>query len=115
VAAFAAPAVSSDGSRCVVIKNMFDRLSEEATSNPQFFSELADDVRGECAKRGTVIFCTCDKWSNGFVYIKMLSAPEADRVVEVMDGRYFARNKIIATKIGEDVLDKKFKLNPFGR
>jgi len=111
-AAYSAPvAGSADGSRCVLLKNMFDRLSEEATSNPQYFTELAEDVRGECAKLGTVIFCTCDKWSNGFVYIKMLSAPEAARVCELMDGRYFAKNKIIASRIGEDVLDKKFKLN----
>jgi len=103
--------LSADGSRCVVLKNMFDRLSEEATSNPNFFSELADDVRGECAKLGTVLYCTCDKWSNGFVYIKMLSPTEASRLVELMNGRYFAKNKIIATRTAEDQFDKKFKLN----
>lgn len=58
--------------RCVVLKNMFDRLSEEARSNPSFFAELEKDVRGECAKLGLVLHCACDKWSNGFVYVKMM-------------------------------------------
>jgi len=29
-------------SRCVILKNMFDRLSEEAQSNPNFFLELVE-------------------------------------------------------------------------
>lgn len=28
-------------SRCIILKNMFDRLSEEAQSNPNFFLEVA--------------------------------------------------------------------------
>ncbi len=103
------------GSRCVVLKNMFDRLAEEVTANPNFFTELAEDVRGECSKLGTVLFCGCDRWSNGFVYVKMLSAPEAARVIEVMHGRFFAKNKILATATPEDVLDKKFKLHKVSR
>ena len=97
-------------SRCVVLKNLFDRLSEEAQSNPKFFEELADDVRGECSKLGTVLFCAADKWSNGFVFLKMLANAEASRVVEVMHGRYFAKNKILASYVPEAELDKKFKL-----
>lgn len=99
------------GSRCVLLKNMFDRLDDEVVANPNFFTELADDVRGECTKLGTVLFCGADKWSNGFVYVKMLSAQDAARVIEVMNGRFFAKNKIIAATTPEDVLDKKFKLH----
>ena len=73
------------------------------------------DVRGECAKLGTVLFTSCDKWSNGFVYVKMIANSEAARVIEVMDGRYFAKNKIIAAVVAEDVLDKKFKLSKITR
>ena len=32
--------------RCVVLKNMFDRLSDEAQSNPNFYTELEADVVG---------------------------------------------------------------------
>ena len=101
---------SAEGSRCLVLKNMFDRLSDEAQSNPNFFAELADEVRGECARHGTVLHLQCDKWSNGFVYIKMLANAEAARVLELMHGRYFAKNKILASYVPEDQLDKKFKL-----
>lgn len=97
-------------SRCVVLKNMFDRLAEEVESNPNFFEELANDVRGECTRLGTVLFCQADKWSNGFVYIKMLANAEAARVLELMHGRYFAKNKILASHTSEEALDKKFKL-----
>ena len=97
-------------SRCVVLKNMFDRLAEEVSSNPKFFEELAEDVRGECARLGTVLYCGADKWSNGFVYIKMLANAEASRVLDTMHGRYFAKNKILAAYVPEETLDKKFKL-----
>ena len=36
--------------RCVVLKNMFDRLSDEAQSNPDFYPSLEADVRSEVAK-----------------------------------------------------------------
>merc|ERR1712216_455159 len=96
-------------SRCVILKNMFDRLTDEAQKT-NFFLELADDVRGECAKLGTVLHCAADKWSNGFVFVKMLAHPEATRVQEVMHGRYFAKNKIIVSFVDEATYDKKMKL-----
>ena len=67
-------------------------------------------MRGECAKLGTVLYCAADKWSNGFVYLKMLADSEAARVLEVMHGRYFAKNKILASYVDEPTVDKKFKL-----
>ena len=70
-----------------MLKNMFDRLSDEAQSNANYFTELADDVRQECSKMGTVLHAAADKWSNGFVYLKLLAHTEAARVKEVMHGR----------------------------
>ncbi len=35
---------------------------------------------------------------------------EAARVLEVMNGRYFAKQKILASHVPEETLDKKFKL-----
>lgn len=95
-------------SRCIVLKNMFDRLSDEAQA-PNYFEELAEDVRGEAMKMGTVIGTMADKWSNGFVYVKMLSASEAERLHDTMNGRYFAKNKIIAAYVDEAVCDKKLR------
>ena len=37
-------------------------------------------------------------------------APDAARVVELMHGRYFARNKLLASTVPEPDFDKKFKL-----
>ena len=103
-------ATSAEGSRCLVLKNMFDRLSDEAQSNPNFFAELADEVRGECARHGTVLHLQCDKWSNGFIYLKLLSHPEAARLRDTMHGRYFAKNKILAELVPEATYNKKWKL-----
>ena len=89
---------------------MFDRLSEEARSDPNFFTELEKDVRGECAKLGLVLHCACDKWSNGFVYVKMMQVDDATRLRDRMHGRFFAQNKIIAEIFPEDKYNKKFKL-----
>ena len=49
-------------SRCVVLKNMFDRLSDEAQSNPNFFREIAEDVR---ASQGPQSARACTTWRNG--------------------------------------------------
>jgi len=43
---------SKDKERCVVLKNMFDRLSDDVTADPDaFYKELANDVRTEASKR----------------------------------------------------------------
>ena len=47
--------LSSGELRCVVLKNMFDRLSDEAQSNPDFYTSLETDVRGEVAKVGSAL------------------------------------------------------------
>merc|ERR1712032_567879 len=97
-------------SRCIVLKNMFDRLSDNACNNPKFFDELSDEVRMECAKVGTVLHCAAFKWSNGFVYVKMLAHTEATRIKERMHGRFFDKNKIICEYVEESSYDKKNKL-----
>ena len=45
--------MSSGELRCVVLKNMFDRLSDDAQSNPNFYTTLEMDVRGEVSKVGS--------------------------------------------------------------
>lgn len=89
-------AAAGTASRCVVLKNMFDRLCEDAQSNQNFFSELASEVRTEVAKMGTVLHCAADKWSNGFVYLKMFTDSDAARVMETMHGRQASRHTFFA-------------------
>ena len=66
--------------------------------------------RGEVTKVGSVLHVACDKWSNGFIYVKMFTAQDAQRLKDLMHGRYFAQNKIIAEFFPEDKYNKKFKL-----
>ncbi|EOD30865.1 hypothetical protein EMIHUDRAFT_456408 [Emiliania huxleyi CCMP1516] len=102
---------SKDKERCVVLKNMFDRLSDDVTADPDaFYKELANDVRTEASKLGTVVHVAPDRWSNGFVYIKMLAHSEAARLKQAMHGRYFAKNRIVCEYVEEAAYDKKNKI-----
>ena len=67
-------------------------------------------MRVEASRTGTVIHCAADKWSNGFVYVKMLAHTEALNLKDRMHGRFFAKNRIIAEYVDEGVYDKKNKL-----
>ena len=58
--------LSSGELRCVVLKNMFDRLSDEAQSNPDFYASLETDVRGEVAKVGSELLGDCDSTISPF-------------------------------------------------
>ena len=66
--------------------------------------------RGEVTKVGSVLHVACDKWSNGFIYVKMMQPADAQRLKDTMHGRFFAQNKIIAELYPEDKYNKKFKL-----
>jgi len=102
---------SKDKERCVVLKNMFDRLSDDVTADPDaFYKTLANDVRTEASKLGTVVHVAPDRWSNGFVYIKMLAHSEAARLKQAMHGRYFAKNRIVCEYVEEAAYDKKNKI-----
>ena len=52
-------------------------------ANPNFYTSLETDVRGEVGKVGSVLHVACDKWSNGFVYVKMFTAHDAQRLKDV--------------------------------
>mmetsp|Transcript_10801 Transcript_10801/g.35568 ORF Transcript_10801/g.35568 Transcript_10801/m.35568 type:complete len:102 (+) Transcript_10801:1199-1504(+) len=90
---------------------MFDRLSDDVTADPDaFYKTLANDVRTEASKLGTVVHVAPDRWSNGFVYIKMLAHSEAARLKQAMHGRYFAKNRIVCEYVEEAAYDKKNKI-----
>jgi len=79
----------------VVIKNMFDPV--HAKDDPNFYSSLKDDVESECNKFGQVISVKIfERNPDGVAVIKFANSLSAARCIEVMNGRYFDKRKLIA-------------------
>lgn len=89
---------------------MFDRLSDEASA-PNFYSELEQDVATECSKlatAGAVLHCAADRWSNGFVYVRFEAVRDCVAEVSRMDGRFFAKQRILAQHLPEAEYERKW-------
>lgn len=81
--------------RIVVLKNMFD--PKEFETDPTLINDLRDDTRSECSKLGEVknirLF---DNHPEGVITVTMKTAEEADEVIKVLNGRWFAKKKVSA-------------------
>lgn len=100
------PTVSGFPSQCFVIKNMFV-LEEETEKNWQ--SDIAEDVKDECRKYGTVqhIYVE-DKETGGLVYLKFDTVQAAVQAATSLNGRWFAGRMITANYINPTVYESKF-------
>ena len=84
---------------------MFDPATE---TEPDWDTNLRDDVKEECSKFGTVEHCAVDKNSKGFVYLKFGKLTSAINAVNSLDQRYFGGRKITAEFLPDDVYKKRF-------
>jgi len=79
----------------IVIKHMFE--PKESWEDPNFFTELKEDITAECAKVGpvdkVVIF---EHNPEGVVVLKFKDGASAKKCVEKMNGRFFAGKKLEA-------------------
>lgn len=84
-------------SQCFLLSNMFDPYAE---SNPNWDSEIRDDVIDECSKHGGILHIHVDKVSvSGNVYVKCPSITTAVLAVNALHGRWFAGRAIAATYV----------------
>eukprot|EP00927_Polykrikos_kofoidii_P027387 TRINITY_DN24113_c0_g1_i1.p1 TRINITY_DN24113_c0_g1~~TRINITY_DN24113_c0_g1_i1.p1 ORF type:complete len:678 (+),score=160.65 TRINITY_DN24113_c0_g1_i1:76-2109(+) len=84
------------GRRIVVLRHMFS-LEEAMSEGPEFYAELADEVKEECEKIGNVVKVTpMEKTRHGIVCVKFRTSAEAEECIRVMDGRFFAQRKVEA-------------------
>lgn len=79
---------------CLLLKNMFDPATE---TDEEWWVDIGEDVRDECAKHGAVLHIHVDRESpHGFVYVKLDSAVGAQRAQQVLHARWFAGRMIAA-------------------
>uniref|UniRef100_A0A1A9Z413 RRM domain-containing protein n=1 Tax=Glossina pallidipes TaxID=7398 RepID=A0A1A9Z413_GLOPL len=83
--------------QCFMLSNMFDPRTE---SNPNWDSEIRDDVIDECSKHGGILHIYVDKVSpTGNVYVKCPSITTAVLAVNALHGRWFAGRVIAAVYV----------------
>jgi len=98
------PAPLGPPSSCVLLKNMFDPHSEDAKTDPDFFSDLREDVGEECGKHGRVRKLKVDK-TGGIVYLRFDEAESATRALTALNNRWFAGKQITADYVSEEAFD----------
>jgi RNA-binding protein 39 len=74
-------------------------IYRETTAN--WKREIEDDVRVECEKYGKVRHIAADPQSEGFVYLKFESVTEAQKAIDALNGRFFAKKQISAVFVAE--------------
>merc|ERR1712087_198083 len=73
-------------------------IEEAEREGPDFYPELAEEVREECEKIGRVAKVTpIERHKQGVVCVKFKSSAEAEECIKVMDGRFFAGRTIEAS------------------
>ena len=90
---------------CVLLKNMF--RAEEETED-EWWLDIAEDVREECAQFGEVKHVFVDRESEGFVYLKFADVPGAAKAKDALHGRWFAGRTVAAEFQFTAVYDKHF-------
>jgi len=79
----------------VVMKHMFE--PKESWEDPNFFTELKEDITAECSKMGpvdkVVIF---EHNPEGVIVLKFKNGVAAKKCIEKMNGRFFAGKKLEA-------------------
>ncbi|WFD29311.1 Phosphatidylinositol-3-phosphatase SAC1 [Malassezia sp. CBS 17886] len=86
-------------SAALVMKNMFNPAEE---SDPNWDTELRDDIKSECERHAPVTFVRVEKESpDGEVYVCFDDASGAQRARTSLNGRFFGGKRIEVNFIGE--------------
>ncbi|VTZ70369.1 splicing factor 1, putative [Plasmodium chabaudi chabaudi] len=81
----------------IVLCNMFSPNDSNIGSDPDFFSDILEDVKGECSKYGNIIKIWLDtKNIDGKIYIKYTKNDESLKAFQCLNGRYFGGSLINA-------------------
>jgi RNA-binding protein 39 len=91
----------------LLLKNLFDPKEE---TEPEWWNDIAEDVKDECGKHGAVAHCHVDKDSEGFVYLKFAEVKGAERAQAALHSRWFAGRMIAAEYQFTAVYNKHFGL-----
>ncbi|KAI9696566.1 MAG: hypothetical protein M1836_005585 [Candelina mexicana] len=89
------PETSSRWDKVVILKHMF--TLDELEEDPAAILDIKEDIREECAKLGEVTNVVLfDKEPDGVASVRYGNAEAAKACVRMMDGRFFASQKVEA-------------------
>jgi len=92
---------------CLLLKNLFNAAEE---TEPEWWLDIAEDVKGECEKFGEITHTFVDKDSQGFVYLRFTNTASSTRAQQALHARWFAGRKIAAEFQFEETYDGHFGL-----
>ena len=92
---------------CLLLKNLFDPAEE---TDPEWWLDIAEDVKGECEKFGGITHAYVDKDSQGFVYLRFVDEASCTRAQSALHARWFAGRKIAAEYQFKEIYDGHFGL-----
>mmetsp|Transcript_19465 Transcript_19465/g.37288 ORF Transcript_19465/g.37288 Transcript_19465/m.37288 type:complete len:572 (-) Transcript_19465:848-2563(-) len=93
--------------RCLLLKNLFDAAAE---TEPEWWIDIAEDVKEECGRHGPVDHIFVDKDSKGFVYLRFATVQGCMAAQQALNNRWFARRMIVADFQFQAVYDAHFGL-----
>jgi len=95
----------------------------EAYDDPEFYTDLKSDIKEEAEKIGEVEVVTVfERNPEGVVAIKFREPSDAEKCLETMNGRYFAKRQLTAEwydgitnyKVKESEEEQKKRIDEFG-
>jgi RNA recognition motif-containing protein len=87
---------------CVVLKNLFRPADVDLAAEPEFYSEIRDDVQGGCEQHGQVLEVFVDRESTlGRVVVKFASSEAASACQKAMNGRLFGGQTVVSHTMPE--------------
>lgn len=92
-------------SRAVLLKNMF---TEEDKNEPEWATELEEDVKEEAEKSGPVVHIHVQRDTVGDIFLKFDSVQSATNAVQTLGGRFFAGRQIVAAFLPEMLYNARF-------
>eukprot|EP00948_MAST-09A_sp_MAST-9A-sp1_P000794 g794.t1 len=88
---------NSQGLCIVVLKHMFHPSEFTGPDSDEFAEDLREDIAEECAKVGTLSKMTFfEKHPEGIVVLKFSTTLGAEQCIKLMNGRSFAKRRIVA-------------------
>ncbi|KAJ3297484.1 hypothetical protein HK104_000443 [Borealophlyctis nickersoniae] len=90
--------------RCILLKNMF---GPEDMTEENWDKELEEDVQSECSKYGKVVHIAVEKDTEGHIYMKYNSIPEASAALQGLNGRFFGGKQIEAAYVVEAIYNAR--------
>ena len=102
--------IKSEQSSVLVLANLFNPKEVDLAAEPDFYTEIAEDVQSGCEDHGVVLSAHVDRESiQGRVLVRFASAESAVAAQRAMNGRLFAGKSVQASFMHEGAFEEFVK------